>query len=104
MMMTDPLGWRRLCYTPLAGYIVDTPESALIAAVAGKQSSVTTASYKQFGDPFQHPARTKEHTLAQLIKLEKPTDPWNLPVYIKAAKKKRPERSAQTVLEGLVIC
>jgi hypothetical protein len=36
IMMSDPLGWRRFCYTPLAAYIVDTPESALIAGVGGK--------------------------------------------------------------------
>ncbi|KAJ6461670.1 hypothetical protein C8R45DRAFT_841979 [Mycena sanguinolenta] len=28
-MMRDPLGWRRFCFTPLAGYILDTPESCL---------------------------------------------------------------------------
>ena len=52
IMMSDPLGWRRFCFTPLAAYIVDTPESTLMAAVAGKTSSVTMASYKQFGDDF----------------------------------------------------
>ena len=44
IMMSDPLGCRRFCFTPLAAYIVDTPESTLIAGVAGKNSSVTLAS------------------------------------------------------------
>ncbi|KAJ6619372.1 hypothetical protein B0H10DRAFT_2368656, partial [Mycena sp. CBHHK59/15] len=86
IMMSDPLGWRRYFFTPLASYIVDTPESALIAGVAGKTSSVTTASYKEFGDPFQHPPRTAAHTLSQLEALEEDTDPWNLTVYMKKAK------------------
>ncbi|KAJ7029673.1 hypothetical protein C8F04DRAFT_1187525 [Mycena alexandri] len=86
MMMSDPLGWRRWCFMPLVGYIVDTSESALIAGVAGKQSSVTIASYKEFGDPFRHPPRTANHTIKQLMKLEETMDPWDLPTYIKSAK------------------
>ena len=86
MMMTDPLGWRRFCFTPLVAYIVDTPESAMIAGVAGKTSSVTTASYKNFGDAHRHPSRTRDHTIAQLRRLEKTTDPWDLRPYIKKAK------------------
>lgn len=85
-MMTDPLGWRRFCYTPLVGYILDTPESTLVAGVAGKRSSVTTATYKEFGDSFRHPSRTAAYTLAQLMELEDDIDPWDLPEYIKAAK------------------
>ena len=45
IMMSDPLGWRRFCFTPLAAYIVDTPESTLIAGVAGRNSSVTLATW-----------------------------------------------------------
>ncbi|KAJ7017066.1 hypothetical protein C8F04DRAFT_1406293 [Mycena alexandri] len=85
-MMSDPLGWQRFCYTPLVAYILDTPESLLVAGVAGKRSSVTTASYKEFGDPFRHPSRTRAMTLAQLKELEEEFDPWDLPAYIKAAK------------------
>ena len=86
IMMSDPLGGRRLCYTPLAGYIVDTPESALIAGVAGKTSSVTMASFKQFGDSFRHEPRRASTTLAQLQSLEEKVDPWDLQAYFNAAK------------------
>ncbi|KAF8970295.1 hypothetical protein BDZ97DRAFT_1914618 [Flammula alnicola] len=86
IMMSDPLGGQRLCYTPLAGYIVDTPESALIAGVGGKTSSVTMASYKQFGDSFRHEPRTASTTIAQLHSLEEKVDPWDLQAYFKAAK------------------
>ena len=85
IMMSDPLGWRRFCFTPLAAYIVDTPESTLVAGVAGRTSSVTMASYKQLGDNFRHEPRTASTTLAQLHMLEEKTDPWNLEAYFKAA-------------------
>jgi hypothetical protein len=85
IMMSDPLGFRCLCYPPLAAYIVDTPESALISGVAGKTSSVTMASYKQFGDNFRHEPRTASTTLAQLKAAEATIDPWDLDAYFKAA-------------------
>ncbi|KAH9965577.1 hypothetical protein BJV74DRAFT_879971 [Russula compacta] len=65
-MMSDPYGSIRYCFTPLAAYIVDTPEAAMPACVGGKTSPVTLASHKQFGDPFQHEPRTASTTLAQL--------------------------------------
>ncbi|KAJ7746028.1 hypothetical protein B0H16DRAFT_1321423, partial [Mycena metata] len=76
LMMSDPLGWRRFCFTPLVAYILDTPESAMVAGVAGKTSSVTTASYKNFGDAYRHPPRTRDYTVQQLHQLERHTDPW----------------------------
>jgi hypothetical protein len=54
VMMSDPLGYQRFCFPPLTACIVDTPESALIAEVGGKTSSVTMAFYKHFGDTFRH--------------------------------------------------
>ena len=85
IMMSDPLGSLRYCFTPLASCIVDTPESAVYACVAGKTSSVTMANYKQFGDSFQHEPRTASTTLAQIQALESKIDPWDLPAYIKEA-------------------
>jgi hypothetical protein len=32
-MMSDPLGNLRYCFTPLASYIVDTPEACMLACV-----------------------------------------------------------------------
>lgn len=89
IMMSDPLGWSRHCFTPLVSCIIDTPESALYAGVAGKTSSVTTASYKQFGDDFQHPPRTGAYTLKQLRKLRRRVHPWDIVKYLAAAKKLR---------------
>ena len=89
IMMSDPLGWRRFCFTPLAAYVVDTPESTLLAGVAGKTSSVTMASFKQFGDNFRHEPRTASTTIAQLHAVEAKADPWDLVTYFKAASEFR---------------
>lgn len=32
--MSDPLGSLRYCFTPLAAYIVDTPEATMLAGVS----------------------------------------------------------------------
>jgi len=36
VMLSDPIANFRWCFTPLASFIVDTPESQLIATVGGK--------------------------------------------------------------------
>jgi len=89
LMMEDPLGQCRVCFPPLAAYIVDTPESALIACVAGKTSSVTIASYKQFGDNYRHEPRTPSITLAKLQAVESVVNPWDIEAYEKEAMKFR---------------
>ncbi|KAJ7107232.1 hypothetical protein C8R43DRAFT_905832 [Mycena crocata] len=88
IMMSDPLGWRRYCYTPLVSYIVDTPESAMLACVSTSRSSVTTARSQEFGDPFRHPARTASRTLELLRRLSKQIDPdEDVVAYATEAKK-----------------
>jgi hypothetical protein len=89
ILMEDPLGLRRVCFPTLAAYIVDTPESALVACVAGKTSSVTMASYKQFGDDYRHEPRTSSITLALLNDVESVVDPWDLEAYVKETMKHR---------------
>jgi hypothetical protein len=88
VMMSDPLGFLRYCYTPLAAYVVDTPESTLLAGVASKTSSVTMATYKQLDDAFQHEPRTASTTIAQLQAIESVVDPWDLDVYFPEAQKR----------------
>jgi hypothetical protein len=63
VMLSDPVGTLRWCFTPLASFIVDTPEAQLISTVGGKSSPVTIASSKQFGDAFRHSPRTGATTL-----------------------------------------
>ena len=88
IMMSDPLGYCQYCFTALTSCIVDTPESALYACVAGKTLSVTTADFTQFGDPFRHEPLIGSKTLSQLQILEEEFDSWDLAAYISAAKKK----------------
>ena len=66
VMMSDPVGNLRYCYTPIAAWIADTPEESLIAATSPKTSPITVAFSKQFGDSFRHPARTAAITLATI--------------------------------------
>ncbi|KZV63386.1 hypothetical protein PENSPDRAFT_590010 [Peniophora sp. CONT] len=66
--MADPLGMVRNCRTPLVAYIVDNPEQLMIACAAGKQSPVTLAKAKEFGDPQQHELRTRDWTARQIAK------------------------------------
>jgi len=68
--MSDPLGNLCYCFTPLISYIAHTPEACMIACVRGKTSPVTTASHKEFGDPFRHPLRTAALTKSQLRSIE----------------------------------
>lgn len=89
VLMSDPLGQQRFCHPTLAAYIVDTPESALIAGVAGKTSSVTMASFRQFGDPFRHEPRTASTTLATIMAMEDTLDPWQLQTWEKESLKRR---------------
>lgn len=45
IMMADPLGQSRFCFTPCAAYMVDTQEAIMLAGVAGKTSHLTMANY-----------------------------------------------------------
>lgn len=66
IMMNDPAGNLRYSYTPIAAYIGDTPEQSLLACTNPKASPLTTATSKNFGDPFLHDPRTRSHTLAAI--------------------------------------
>jgi hypothetical protein len=85
-MMSDPAGNLRYCFTPLASYIVDTPEAAMLACVRGKTSPLTMASYKQFGDAFQHPPRTAKITLAQLNRIKSTCDARDVEAFFAACE------------------
>ena len=90
VMLSDPLGYLRWCFTPLASFIVDTPEAQLISCVGGKSSPITVAIYNQFGDDFRHPPRTGSITLDTINKLHRSAVVFeNLEKYEKAAKSYR---------------
>lgn len=68
IMMSDPQGQLRYCYTLCAAYMVDTQEAIMLATVAGKNFAphcCSVADYKKFGDPFRHEPRTAALTITQ---------------------------------------
>ncbi|KAG2144334.1 hypothetical protein DEU56DRAFT_910688 [Suillus clintonianus] len=89
VMLSDPVGHSRYCFTPLTSYIVDTPEAMMLAAVGGKTSPVTMAMYKQFGDPFRHEPRTRATTLSQLASARSKVDPDDIEAFFCEAQKFR---------------
>jgi len=89
IMMSDPDSHNHYCLTPLAGYIMDTPEAAMLATVGGKTSLVTMAIYKQFSDPFQHEPCTGSMTLAQLCIVKLRADPQDIEAFFWEAQKLR---------------
>lgn len=89
VMLSDPVGHSRYCFTPLVSYIVDTPEAMMLATVGGKTSPVTMAMYKQFGDPFRHEPRTKSTTLAQLRVARVRADPGDIEAFFRETQKFR---------------
>jgi hypothetical protein len=84
IMMADPAGNVHYCFTPLAVYITNTPESALVVSVAGNPSLVTMAFSKFLSDPVCHEPQTAVKTLNMLEAIED-IDPWDLKAYISAA-------------------
>jgi hypothetical protein len=58
--------------------------------VAGKTSHITTASYKEFGDPHHHPPQTASTTLSQLASIcAQGISPNDIKTYAKAAMEHR---------------
>ena len=84
--MNNYAGYIRKCFTPLAAYIADTPEAAALTGVAGKTSHLTMASFKEFGDPFQHPPRMAADILTSLNTLSHHFDPSDVGVYTTKAR------------------
>ena len=88
-MLPDFNGDMRYCFTPLASYICDTPEAAMLATVGRKTSPLTMAMFKQFGDPFRHEPRTRSTTLAQLSVAKSKVDPADIEAFFREAQRFR---------------
>ncbi|KAF8831720.1 hypothetical protein HHX47_DHR1001236 [Lentinula edodes] len=85
-IMSDPLGQLRVCYTPLASAIVDTPEASLIACTGGKSSPFSEAIHKDFGDGKHHPPRLATSTLQAIDSIQaRGILPQDLPAYKRAS-------------------
>lgn len=86
VMMSDPVGNLRYCYTPLAAWIADTPEQSLLAGTSPKVSPVTTAESKDFGDPFRHDPRTGSATLIAIRTVHAKQDPPDYKIFLKSIR------------------
>jgi len=86
VMMSDPVGNLRHCYTPLIVYIADTLEQSLMACMSPKASPVSTAIYKQFRDGICHPPRTATETLHVIKTMCAKSPPTDLINFLKVAK------------------
>lgn len=85
IMLSDPVGNQRWCFTPLATYIADTPEQRLISCAGGNASPLTMAYGDRLGDPFRHEPRTASKIMAQLGAIQSKVSPDNITCYIKEA-------------------
>jgi len=87
IMMSDPRGNLRYCFTPIAAWIADTPEECLLSGTSPKASPVTTATSKNFGDPYQHPPHTGTMTLAAIRKVCSQHSPMDYKNFLKVIKR-----------------
>ena len=87
IMMSDPVGNLRYCFTPLVTYIADTPEQCLVAGVSPKASPVSIATYKDFGDANPHPQRTATKTLEEIEQACTEANPNNFEEFLKVCRR-----------------
>jgi len=87
VMMSDPIGNLWYCFTPLIAYISDTPEQSLLSGTGPKASPVSTATHKEFGDPFPHLSRTATWTLDDIRQACSAADPNDFEEFLKVAKR-----------------
>ncbi|KAF9227898.1 hypothetical protein BS17DRAFT_693578 [Gyrodon lividus] len=89
VMMSDPVGNLRYCFTPLALWIADMPEQSLLAAIGTKVSLITIAMSKNFGDAHHHPPHTVETTLTAIHAACSQPSPTDYKNFLKAMKSLR---------------
>ena len=87
IMLPDPDGHTRYCFTPLASYIADMPKACMLSCVGGKTSPVTMAMFKQFGDSFCHEPWTGTMTIAQLRVVKSKVNPSDLTAFFCEAQR-----------------
>jgi hypothetical protein len=86
IMMNDPIGNLRYCFTPLAAYIADTPELSLMACTGPKAFPFTIAMSKNLGDLVLHPLCLGSHTLTAIQKACKKCSPTDYKAFLNIAK------------------
>ena len=86
IMMSDPVGNLRYCYTPLVAYIANTLEQCLLAGASPKASPVSTTTHKGFGDVDPHPPHTAAKTLDDIEQACTEADSHNLAEFLKVCR------------------
>ncbi|KAG2344282.1 hypothetical protein BDR05DRAFT_860035, partial [Suillus weaverae] len=86
IMMSDPRGFSRYCFTPLITYVADTLEELVIACTTMNSSPVTMATREDFGDPIRHPPRDGSSTLANIAAIITSISPSDLILFFEACK------------------
>ncbi|KAG1856780.1 hypothetical protein F4604DRAFT_1931785 [Suillus subluteus] len=86
IMMSDPAGFSRYCFTPLVAYIADTPEELVVACITMNASPVTMATCTNFGDPDHHPLCKGSSTLANIRKVVTSVSPSDLVAFFEECK------------------
>ena len=86
VMMNDPHGNLRYCFTPLIGYITDMLEQSLLSCTSPRVSPMSTATYKEFGNDRRHDPRTTEYTLNTINVLCAEANPNNFSAFLKATQ------------------
>ena len=86
VMMSDPVGNLRYCYTPLVAYTADTPEQSLVSGMSTRASPISTAFHGQFGDNVLHPRRTADQTRNEIRTICSECDPDDFIKFLKLAK------------------
>ncbi|KAG2352775.1 hypothetical protein BDR07DRAFT_1497674 [Suillus spraguei] len=82
--MSDPVGNVQHCFTPLAAYIINTPEAAMLAC---------------FGDSFRHPSHTCSITLDQLDSIT--VDPNDLEAYFDSCAEYQLNSNPASLAQGV---
>ncbi|KIJ58876.1 hypothetical protein HYDPIDRAFT_54433, partial [Hydnomerulius pinastri MD-312] len=100
IMMNNPVSNLCYCFTPLASWIADTPKESLLSATSSKVSPVTTATFKQFGNSFRHPAHTGESTLAAISTTYAQHKPSDFKPFLKVIKPYRLNGAVEPFWKG----
>ncbi|KAG1858322.1 hypothetical protein C8R48DRAFT_775269 [Suillus tomentosus] len=86
VMMSDPAGFSRYCFTPLIAYVADTPEELAIACITMNASPVTMATRVNFGDATRHLLRKGSSTLANIRAVANFVSPSELTAFFEECK------------------
>ncbi|KIM70397.1 hypothetical protein SCLCIDRAFT_101166 [Scleroderma citrinum Foug A] len=78
LLMPDPHGYVRYCFTPLVVWTADLVEQLMITCVSKSASPVMEATHEQFSDAHHHFPHTGRLMLECINKISQEVHPWDL--------------------------